>query len=177
MLHVLSWLITVEALGLAAFPLAYYLFRRMPDRGFSLAKPLGILIVGYASWILGALGVVPSVQASLIVILVALACVGGWIAWRERVELQAFVVGERRALITAEAIFLVFFVAWTIFRAYDPAIDHTEQPMDHAFLNASVLATSGQPEDPWLRGETISYYYFGYWTMGAVTELSGVPTN
>ncbi len=177
MLHVLSWLITVEALGLAAFPLAYYLFRRLPDKGFSLSKTLGILIVGYVSWMLAALGIVPSVQVSLIVILVVLAGVGGWIAWRERVELRAFVVSERRALITAEAIFLVFFVAWTIFRAYDPAIDHTEQPMDHAFLNASVLATTGQPEDPWLRGETISYYYFGYWTMGVVTEISGVPTN
>ncbi len=176
-LHVLSWLITVEALGLAAFPLAYYLFQRMPDRGFSFSKPLGILIVGYLSWILGALGIVPSVRVSLIVIFVAMASLGGWIAWRERVGLKAFIVLERRALIAAEAIFLVFFVAWTVFRAYDPAIDHTEQPMDHAFLNASVLATTGQPEDPWLRGELISYYYFGYWMMGAVTELANVPTN
>ena len=49
--------------------------------------------------------------------------------------------------------------------------------MDFAFLNASLESTFGQPEDPWLRGESISYYYFGYWMMGVVSELSGVASN
>ena len=177
MLNVLWWLITVEALGLAVFPLAYYLFRRLPDRGFSVTKPLGILLVGYIAWILGALNVMPIVRVSLIVIMLLVASGSAWVAWRCRDELKKFVVAERRTLLAAEIIFLVVFLGWTLFRAYDPAIDHTEQPMDFAFFNASIEATKGQPEDPWLRGETISYYYFGYWMLGAVSEISGVPSN
>ena len=177
MLNVLWWLITVEALGLAVFPLAYYLFRRLPDRGFSVTKPLGILLVGYIAWILGALNIMPVVRVSLIVIMVLVASGSAWVAWRCRDELKKFVIDERRTLLAAEIIFLVVFLGWTMFRAYDPAIDHTEQPMDFAFLNASIEATRGQPEDPWLRGETISYYYFGYWMFGAVSEISGVPSN
>ena len=177
MLNVLWWLITVEALGLAVFPLAFYLLRRLPDRGFSVTKPLGILLVGYIAWILGALNIVPAIRVSLIVIVLLVASVSAWVAWTHRVELKKFVMAERRTLIAAEIIFLVVFLGWAMFRSYDPAIDHTEQPMDFAFFNASIEATSGQPEDPWLRGETISYYYFGYWMLGAVSEISGVPSN
>ena len=171
------WLITVEAIGLAAFPLTYYLLKRLPDRGFSVSKPLGILILGYAAWILGVLHLVPSVRLSLIAILLVMAAVSASIVVKKRAELRAFIRAERRTLILAEAIFLVFLVGWAVFRAYDPAIDHTEQPMDFAFLNASIESSMGQPEDPWLRGEPISYYYFGYWMMGGVSELSGVPSN
>lgn len=171
------WLITVEALGLAVFPLAFYLLRRLPDRGFSVTKPLGILLVGYIAWLLGALNIIPVVRVSLIVIMLLVASGSAWVAWRCRDELKKFVIAERRTLLAAEIIFLVFFLGWTMFRAYDPAIDHTEQPMDFAFFNASIEATTGQPEDPWLRGESISYYYFGYWMFGAVSEISGVPSN
>ena len=51
--------------------------------------------------------------------------------------------------------------AWTLFRSYDPFINHTEQPMDLALLSASINSQVGHPEDPWLRGEPVSYYYFG----------------
>jgi YYY domain-containing protein len=177
MLNFLWWLITVEAIGLAAFPLSYYLLRRLPDRGFSFSKPLGILVLGYAGWILSVLHLVPSVRLSLIAMLLLMAAVSVAIVVKKRDELAAFIRAERRTLILAEAIFLVFLVGWALFRAYDPAIDHTEQPMDFAFLNASIESSTGQPEDPWLRGEPISYYYFGYWMMGGVSELSGVPSN
>ena len=102
MLNVLWWLITVEALGLAVFPLAFYLLRRLPDRGFSVTKPLGILLVGYIAWILGAMNIVPAIRVSLIVIVLLVASVSAWVAWTHRVELKKFVMAERRTLIAAE---------------------------------------------------------------------------
>ena len=88
-----------------------------------------------------------------------------------------FVARERTALIVTEAVFLSVLIGWAVFRAYDPAIDHTEQPMDFMFLNATVRSYLGSPEDPWFRGEPVSYYYFGYWMMGALTKLTGIPSN
>ena len=76
-----------------------------------------------------------------------------------------------------EAVFLAFFIGWAIFQAYDPAINHTEQPMDFAFLNGSIESTVGPPRDPWLSGASISYYYFGHWMMGVVSELTGIGSN
>ena len=177
MLNVLLWLITVEIIGLAVFPLAYFLLPRLSDRGYGLSKPLGILLIGYAAWILSVLHLVPSVRLTLVGLLVMLAAGSGVLAYLHRDELTAFVKRRWRLIAVSEIVFLVFLLGWAVFRSYDPAINHTEQPMDFAFLNASVGSTLGQPEDPWLRGESISYYYFGYWMMGVVSELSGVASN
>ena len=177
MLNAFWWVLTAEAIGLATFPLAYYLFPRLTDRGYTLSKPLGILLIGYASWILSVLHILPSVRLSLIALLLVLGGISGWYAWGHRRELWRFVLRERKAIIAGEIIFLVIFVGWTIYRAYDPAIEHTEQPMDFAFLNASIESRVGPPEDPWLRGESVSYYYFGYWMMGAIAELTGIASN
>ena len=49
--------------------------------------------------------------------------------------------------------------------------------MDFAFLNASILASYFPPEDPWLRGHDLPYYYFGYLMMGNLTELTFIPSR
>ena len=177
MLNALWWLLAIEVIALAVFPLAYHLLPSLRDRGYSISKPLGLLLIGYVSWILSQIHLVPSTRVSLAAMVLVLACVSGWLAWRRRADLLLFLKKEWRVVALAEAVFLVFFVAWTLYRAYDPSIDHTEQPMDFAFLNASILTLTGPPQDPWLSGESVSYYYFGYWMMGALTELTGIASN
>ncbi|MCI0439613.1 MAG: DUF2298 domain-containing protein, partial [Chloroflexi bacterium] len=134
MLNTFWWFLTAEAIGLAAFPLAFYLFPRLTDRGFSVSKPLGILVIGYASWILSALHILPSVRVTLVLLLLVMGGLSAWYAWKKRAELREFVVRERGALIAAELVFIAFFVGWAVFRATTPFINHTEQPMDFAFL-------------------------------------------
>ena len=170
------WVLAVEAVGLVAFPICFFLFPSLSDRGFGICKPLGIVAVAYISWILSAAQLVPSTQITLALILAALAAISGVYAWRQRAALLAFVRKEHRTLLTAEALFLLVLTAWALYRAYDPAIAATEQPMDFGFLNASVHTYLGEPEDPWLRGESISYYYFGYWMMGSLAKLTGIHT-
>ena len=177
MLNVLLWLVTVEIIGIAVFPLAYFLLPRLSDRGYGLSKPLGILLIGYAAWILSVLHLVPSVRITLVGLVLLVAASSGALAYLHREELTAFVKRRWRLIAVTEIVFLLFFLGWVLFRSYDPAINHTEQPMDFAFLNASLESAFGQPEDPWLRGEPISYYYFSYWMMGVVSELSGVASN
>ena len=177
MSDILLWLITVEIIGLAAFAPAYILLPKLADRGWGLSKPMGILVVGYAAWILSVLRIVPSVRLTLLAIAAILLAAAIALFYARREEVVAFVKREWRLLLAAELVFLIFFAMWALFRASDPAINHTEQPMDFAFLNASIRSTFGQPEDPWMRGESISYYYFGYWMMGALSEISGVASN
>ena len=176
MLDALRWLITVELIGLAAFPLAFYLLPRLADRGFTLSKPLGILLVSYLFWVLG-LAHVPTAQPTAIALLLLLAAASAYLAYRNLDALRDFIAREWRTLVIAEAVFLVFFIGWALFRSYDPFINHTEQPMDLALLSASINSQVGHPEDPWLRGESISYYYFGYWMMGAISQISAVTSN
>ena len=176
MLDALRWLITVELIGLAAFPLAFYLLPRLADRGFTLSKPLGILLVSYLFWLLG-LAHIPTVQPIALALVLLMAAASAYIAYRNFDELRDFIIREWRTLVIAEAIFLVFFLSWTLFRSYDPFINHTEQPMDLALLSASINSQVGHPEDPWLRGEPVSYYYFGYWMMGALSQISAIQSH
>ena len=176
MLDALRWLITVELIGLAAFPLAFYLLPRLADRGFTLSKPLGILLVSYLFWLLG-LAHIPTVQPIAIALVLLMAALSAYIAYRNFDDLRDFIIREWRTIVIAEAIFLVFFIGWTLFRSYDPFINHTEQPMDLALLSASINSQVGHPEDPWLRGEPVSYYYFGYWMMGALSQISAIQSH
>ena len=177
MLSAFIWFVTIQAIGMAAFPLAFRLLPMLRDRGYSVSKPLGLLLLGYLSWMLSQIHILPSTQATLIVLLVAMATVSGGYAWRQRARFVEFFRSEWKAVAAAELIFLTLFVGWVLYRAHDPSIDHTEQPMDLSFMNASVRSFFGPPEDPWLRGESISYYYFGHWVMGAKAELTGAATS
>ncbi len=171
------WLAAVEVIGLAAFPICHFLFPRLRDRGYAVSKAFGLLLLGYVSWALSALHLVPSVRLTIVGLLLLMAAVSAWYAWGRRRELAEFFRREWSAVLLAEGAFVAVLVVWTLYRAYDPAITHTEQPMDFAFLNASIRNVLGQPEDPWLRGESIGYYYFGYWVMGVLSELTALPSN
>ena len=177
MLNVLLWLVAIELIGLAAFPLCYYLFPGLRDRGYSVSKPAGILLIGYLSWILSISHVLPSLQITVAALLVAVGGLSGWYVWVRRGDVLKLVSQERTAILVVEAVFLAAFFGWVLYRAYDPSISHTEKPMDFAFLNASIRTEQGAPEDPWLRGSSISYYYFGYWMMGVLSKLTGIPSN
>ncbi len=174
MIDAIIWVLAVEAVGLVAFPVCFFLFPSLGDRGFGISKPLGLVAVAYVSWILSAAQLVPSTQVTLALILAAIAVASGTYAWRQRRAILAFVKKEIWTLLAAEALFLLVFASWALYRAYDPAIAATEQPMDFGFLNASVRTYLGEPYDPWLRGESISYYYFGYWMMGTLAKLTGI---
>ncbi len=77
-------------------------------------------------------------------------------------------------MLATEALFLLVFVAWSAFRAYNPDIAGTEKPMEFAFINGVLSSPLLPPQDPWLSGYGISYYYFGYVMLAALIRLTGV---
>jgi YYY domain-containing protein len=112
-----------------------------------------------------------------ILVLVALTVVSAALARRKWPELLDFFKRERALVFSIEGVFLLFFLGFALLRSGVSAIGHTEQPMDFAFLNASMLASSFPPEDPWLSGNGISYYYFGYLTLGLPGVISGISSS
>ncbi len=168
----LAWLLAVELTGLAVLPLATRLFRLLPDRGYLFAKPLGILLASYLCWLLSVFGLLRFQRSTIAAALLILGVVC-WLKWGRSVlrDLPAC----RAALLTSEALFLVSFAAASLVRAYNPEIVGTEKPMDFAFLNALYRGDSLPPEDPWMSGFSVSYYYFGYLLLATVAKLSDVP--
>jgi len=179
MMDAVKWLVAIEVVSLAACPLAFAAFPYLRDRGYGFAKPLGLIVIGFLVWILSYAHILPNSGWTYGLAVVAMAAgAGAYMWWKPRSldTLLAFVRREWRAIVVGEALFLLFFVAFAVFRAYNPSISGTEKPMDSLFLNASVFAAHAPPEDPWLSGFPIAYYYFGYWMFGGLSQLSGVPT-
>ena len=177
MVDLAVWLLVIELMGLVAFPLTFVLFRRLPDRGYTVAKPLALLLAAYLLWLLGLTHLIPNAPATIVGILILGAAVSGLLFYRSRRGMAQFVTSQWRILLTAEAVFLALFLAWAGLLSEFPGISHTEQPMDFAFLNGILQSQYFPPEDPWLAGHPISYYYFGHFMMALPMQLAGIPSN
>ena len=177
MVDALTWLLAVELLGILALPFCFVLFRRLPDRGITLAKPLALVLFSYLLWVAGLTHVAPNTQITIIVILILAAGVGGLVLRATAERVKTFLKEEWRTLLVAEAVFLVFFLLWLGITSESPAISGTEKPMDFGFMNAVLQSRYFPPEDPWLAGHSISYYYFGHFIMAFLVKLTAVPAG
>ena len=173
----LSWYLVIQVITLLTLPLAWRLLSFLPDRGYGSARILGILLAGYGLWIAYSFGLVrfEAGGAWLAVLLLAVISVAvGWPilrAWRDTGEAPV----SGRYVLVVETIFLVAFAFWALVRAYDPAANHTEKPMDLMFINSIAASPAYPPQDAWLSGHPIAYYYFGYWLLATLGKLAGQP--
>ena len=171
MIDLVLWLLLLEALGLLAFPPAFLLLGRLPDRGYAVTKPLALLLAGYALWLLGLSRIIPNSPATVLCVILLAAAGSGWLFYRNRAEIMRFLQSQWRILAVSEGLFLLLFLAWCLLISEVPAINHTEKPMDFAFLNAILQSPYFPPQDPWLAGHSISYYYFGHFMLAMPMQL------
>ncbi|MBA4379994.1 MAG: hypothetical protein C0393_04800 [Anaerolinea sp.] len=196
MLSFLSWYLAISFLGLLTFPLAFRLFPALADRGYSLARALGLLLWGYIFWLLASLGIASNNLGGLILALLILAGLSAWAFWKTAHDQQtpddqpslvtrhspALSVAEGslitwlktnlRLIFITEALFLLSFAFLALVRAANPEIVGTEKPMELAFINAILRSPAFPPHDPWLSGYAISYYYFGYVLTAMLAKLT-----
>jgi YYY domain-containing protein len=170
----LLWWAAVQLVGVAVTPIALALFRWLPDRGYVFGKSLGLLLVAYVYWVGDLTGVLPNGRFSILGIVLALAVVSALVTWRTRADLDAYLRRQWRYILFAEVLFAVAFATAAVLRSYAPDIASGEKPMNFAFLNALLRADSFPPQDPWLSGHTLSYYYFGHLMVASLTKISGV---
>jgi uncharacterized membrane protein len=165
------WWLVLAILGAITLPITLKLLRFLPDRGVTLARPVGLILSGYLFWLLAVLGVLPNSTAAIGLGLAALAAVSGVIWAREGRALWAALCERRRLIAIAEALFLCALAALALLRAYSP--DIAARKADGIRLHQQTLAQPSLPRKILLAGYGISYYYFGY-VMAAMVTGFGV---
>ena len=170
-------LLTVELIGLAAFPLVARAFPVLADRGWAISKPVGILLVATAVWLISYTRLIPNEPITWWLVLGVLSLISTWILRSDWPQLRKSLARRWRIVVTIEVIFLVFFLMFLSMRAFDPAASGTEKPMDLMMLTGVTSSEYAPPEDPWLAGEPIAYYYFGYWMYGGVNAMAGTAPS
>lgn len=179
----IAWWITLELLGLIALPVTTIVLRALPDRGYTVSKVVGLLLVGWLGYTLSMLQLAQFSRGLLIFCSFALAAFSAWLLFRNGAAMLRewkALLGARslvRYLLAAEVIFTLAFIVWAILRAYIPDIFNFEKFMDFGFMNAIAKSPTFPPNDMWLSGYSINYYYFGYVLMTGLTLLAGVPTQ
>jgi YYY domain-containing protein len=201
-LEALGFFALVEVVGLAAAPLAALAFGRLPGAGLGFAKPLGLLLLTWAVWMVASVGIAPYTTTTVIVAAAVMALAGGLVAGRQRAlrtrlaeprdggwwgrfradwlaarALPSDDPARRSLWLGSEVVFAVAFAAMVLLVSYSPDVWGTEKPMDMAFVNATNASSSFPPHDPWMAGEDLNYYYLGHLTMAMLIRVTGVAPD
>ncbi|NDJ75669.1 MAG: hypothetical protein GYB65_05375 [Chloroflexi bacterium] len=175
----LSWWLLVTLAGLSVWPLLFRVMGGLPDRGYSLARAAGLMLIGFVFWFLGSLGLLRNTPGSMLLawgIVIALA-VTVFVRWPDRPPVRPWLREHAPLVITVEVLFALLFLVGCLYRAHNPEMMSAEKPMDIMFLNSIRASDTFPPNDAWLAGYAISYYYFGYLVMAMLADLGGVTSG
>ena len=176
--HVLNWWLLITLAGIAVIPLTWSWLKNFPDRGVFLARTLGIFLIAGLFWLLVCFGFLKNEAGSIVLcwLLVFVSCLiyfgknhqlqkSEWINWWHQ---------NKFIFICGEIVFLVLLFCWAMFRARIQDFASTEKPMELMLLSAINNSVHFPPNDAWLSGHSVSYYYFGFLISSSLAKLSGV---
>ncbi len=167
-LYVAIWYMLIVFLGIATLPVTASVFRNLPDRGYSVSKILGILLIAYISWILSYLIGYSRYEIILSLFLICILSVYVYIKFKPIID--------KRLLFRNELMFGSVFLFFLIIRAFNPDIHGGEKVSDFMLLNSIIKSSGFPPHDSWLSGYTVNmYYYFGTYTIATLTKLTAIP--
>ena len=177
---VIAWLVVMQLMALAILPVALAVFRSLPDRGYLLAKLLGILVVSLVAWMLASLQWMAFSFGAVVVGIGAVAlasCVVLVFTWS---SFWSFFRERWRVIAICELVFIVAFLAFVAVRMANPDLWHQwqggEKPMDTAYLNAVLKSSFMPPYDPWYAGGYLNYYYWGQFIVASFIHMTGIDT-
>jgi YYY domain-containing protein len=179
MVTVVLWWLWMQVLGLAALPLCFRFFRRLPDRGYAFARPLGLLLTSYVLWLGGSFGLLRNSVGGALFSLGIVAAVSFAVYRRGQLHgepgLLDWLRGHGRLVLAVELLFAGGLALWSLLRAFSPDLMTSggEKFMEIMFLNSIGRSDYFPPHDAWLGGYAISYYYFGYVMVAMLTRLVG----
>ncbi|MFQ5668467.1 MAG: DUF2298 domain-containing protein, partial [Candidatus Binatia bacterium] len=170
------WWLVIEGLGLVALPLTFCLFSPSSGHGYVFGKTIALLLLAYVSWLLANAGL--PFHVSLLLAGGAFALGNLYLGWMHRAALGDWLRGPGVRLILIHDAFWTFgflFFAWQ--RSLGPQIFGAEKYMDFAFFNTLTRTDLMPPQDPWMAGQSINYYYFGYLMLANLTRLAPVANH
>jgi len=172
-LYVIVWWLALEVIGVVCFPLVSRICINLKDRGYSISKLVGLVILTFLVWILSSLTRLQFGYVSILISFLLLAAFSLYFG-RKHLRLSEW---PRRSIIVSEAVFAVAFVGFVLVMVGKPDIyfGGADFFMDYAFMGSILRGGYFPPVDPWYAGEGLSYYYGGHLVAAILTMVTRVP--
>jgi YYY domain-containing protein len=175
---VLVWVVALVVVGLIGLPYAWLAGASLPDRGFTLSRPIGLLLVTWLVWWLASLRLVNFTRGSIALSALVFAVGAVAIVARRHREIATWLRTHWRLLLVAEGVFWTLLTAGILIRWANPDLWHPsrggEKPMDFAYLNAVLKSTHFPPFDPWFAGGQMNYYYLGFVLVAVLVKATSI---
>ncbi|MBE2270718.1 MAG: hypothetical protein IAE80_20940 [Anaerolinea sp.] len=175
---ILSWWALGTLAGAAALPYCVRFLRWLPDRGVIMARTLGLVLSGFSLWILVTVRVLQNTVIGIGLAWLVVIIVGGVLLRRlPPFDWRTWWREHRAAILTAELLFAAIFVLFCIYRAAQHDMSFGEKASDSMLIGSIMTSRSFPPEDAWLAGAPVVYYYFGQLFPAMLAMLSGVTNT
>lgn len=158
--------VAITFIGLATWRLV---FGHLEPEAYLIAKITGLVPLIGLFWLIGYSGLLPLTQPVVFTVLLLLTAGAVWYLRRHQT------INWRR-LLYAEAIFAGLMLVFIVVRGFYPTVTDGEKPMDIMMLSSSLRAIHLPPEDSWLAGQSLNYYYFGYFAFANVAKTIGASS-
>ena len=171
--YAIVWWLVLVVIGLITFPLVSRVCNWLPDKGYSISKILGLLLITFFCWFLASIHLVKFGYIDITISLLLLLALSFFLG-RKHLNLKNLPL---KTMLISEVIFTVAFALFLVYVRCKPDIffAYSEDFMYFAFINSIMRGGYFPPLDPWLAGHTLPYYYGGYLLVAILTLISRVP--
>lgn len=184
----LRWWLMVLLLGIAFLPSASIVFSKFTDKGWLFSKTIGIAFCAWLMWFLSSLRIMKFtvVNCYICIALIFIINAAIWAAYyiinknKENIKQNSvftFEWSNIKGAIVCELIFFAMFLFWTYLRGCKPEAYGTEKFMDYGFMTSMMRSEYMPPNDMWLSGSTINYYYVGQYIGVFITKAAGIEVG
>lgn len=175
---VVFWFLAVEIIGLLTLPITLVVFHTLHDRGYIFSKAIGLLLVGWGSWLVASWQWATCSQATIVLVVLLLLLISALLLGTHYQEMKATLRSRWRIMLFAEVLFWLLFAGLTLIRWNNPDLWFTpgndNDPISLATLTAVVKSPYFPPYDPWFGGGYLNIPYLGYVLVAVLIKLTRI---
>jgi len=169
-LFLLAWLIIFVGFSTIGLALWLKLFGSIRPPDYLIAKLVGLFVFFGLCWLIGYSQLITLTQLNLLFLWILAVLLAVVYLYQKKPSLswQHWLISEQILL----ALLLVFLIT----KGFYPTVIDGEKPMEMMMLSSVMKAGHLPPEDAWLAGQPLNYYYFGYFVFGSIAKIIGASS-
>jgi YYY domain-containing protein len=176
------WIFVLACLAFVGAPIVTHLLGSFSDSGIGFSVLAGLLGVGALTWVVWVYGYATFGFSLILFSTVVVRGIAwkfpgkpsGWI-WRDSLRPKLRVVAG------SHVTFLSAFLVVLGLRSLNPDLWHPifggEKAMETALINAILVTGEFPPHDPWFADGIMNYYYYGFFLLATIVNLTGIPVD